>query len=704
MTDFQHAGPVPPSGSRRGLLRAVAALGAGAASAGLVACSSSQPSGGGGAATTQPAGGGPSAGSAAPWSAPASSATTEVSASAVPAAASPVQPAAGTARLLRPQDGAAAADRDESAALAGTRQGEQKAPQPVEYPAAATATSPTATASSSPAATRASASPTTTAPTATASPTATSATAKAAVAAGTLTAAAGASATAAASTTGATGTSTGGAEPRARDDAASRAAARGVQEATVFGAAGRLSPAQAKEHLLRRATFGPRPSDRADLDRLGIDAWLEGQLTQVPDPMGDAIAAQFNQAGTSIPAVIGSIRPYAWSAQMETAQMLLGRWIFSTRQLFEIVVDVFSNLLNCAMPTDGLWATGADYHHEVVRKHAYGKYRDMLLAAMRHPAMLGYLNNDQSNRTHVNEDLGRELLELHTVGVTGGYTEDDVVSSAKILSGRSIDYTPMTFTYKPSHHFVGPVKVMDFSDPNSDPDKGLELGDRYVSYLSTLPATARTVARKIAVRFVSDNPPQALVDRLAAAYLDADTAIVPVLRALFASDEFWSSVGQKTRRPAEDMVACARALDIQLPDPAAAKKGIAALYYRAVEAGHAPLRWGPPDGYPDVAAAWESAGQMLHRWTTHRGLTGGWYEGLKPLAATETFQPKPSETMGPWVDRICTYLLGATWPAERRAVLVEFLGGSESTPVQGHEWKASHVAALVLDSLYLQVR
>ncbi len=691
-------------GSRRGLLRAAVTVGA--ATAGLAACSSQ--SSGAGAPPVRTSGGPTGSGTTGPTLPGSTSAATGP----VSSTASPVpQPSPGALRLVRPQDGADAADRDESAALTGRTQ--QQAPQPLEYRAAAASTAPaapaagTGTAAASSAATtagKASSTAQAAARTVATAASATAATSSAAASASPIPSTPVSSTPAPASATLTTAAPATGAQPQARDQAASAAAARAVQKATVFGAAGKLSDAQAKEHLLRRATFGPRPSDRADLNRVGIDAWLEGQLTQVPDPMGDAIAGQFNREGTSISQVLGAIPRYSWDRQVEVAQMVLGRWIFSSRQLYEIVVDVFANLLNCTTPSESLWACGPDYHHQVIRKHAYGKYRDMLLAALRHPAMLTYLNNDQSTREHVNEDLGRELLELHTVGVTGGYTEQDVVNSARILSGRGVDHTPQTFQYKPDRHYVGQVTVMGFTDPNTAADQGLDMGDRYLTYLATLPATAKTVARKLAVRFVCDQPPQELVDRLAKTYLDSDTAIVPVLRALFAADEFWAAVGQKTRRPVEDLVASARALDIPLPDPAAARKAVISLYWRSWDAGNAPLGWTPPDGYPDVAAAWEAAGQMLQRWSTHRGLAEGWFDGMKPLTAAEEFKPKSGETIGAWVDRICTFLLGATLPAERRAALVDFVGGSDSSPTTGQEWKASQIAALVLDSLYFQAR
>jgi uncharacterized protein (DUF1800 family) len=147
-----------------------------------------------------------------------------------------------------------------------------------------------------------------------------------------------------------------------------------------------------------------------------------------------------------------SIKKYSWDAMFEYAQATLARQIWSRRQVYEVMVDFWANHLNLPMPSDAAWDLGTSYHNDVIRRHALGSFTDMLLAAMRHPAMLAYLDNNQSTRTSVNENLGRELLELHTVGVQGGYTETDVRNSAYILTGRTVDGDTGTFRYDPKRH------------------------------------------------------------------------------------------------------------------------------------------------------------------------------------------------------------------------------------------------------------
>ncbi|MFV0453136.1 MAG: DUF1800 family protein [Propioniciclava sp.] len=480
------------------------------------------------------------------------------------------------------------------------------------------------------------------------------------------------------------------------------AVAAGVsQPANAFGAAGPLTEEQARAHLIRRCTFGASPADLASLEELGIDAWLAAQLspTALEDPDGARVARSYNKAGTGIAAVVGSIKRYSWEAVNECVLGAVGMRMYSARQLFEVTVDVLANLLHVSMPSGETWSGGPDYYASVIRKHAFGSYRVMLLAAMRHPAMLRYLNNEKSTRAHVNENLGRELLELHTVGVAGGYTEADVLNSAWILSGRGIDGPSQEFRYHPERHYLGAVKVLDFTADNASADGGLDLGDAYLDYLATHPGTARTLARRLAVRFVSDSPSEELVNHLAQTYLDHDTAIVPVLQAIVTSEEFWSSVGSKTKRPQEDLISTVRALGYR--PQGQLSEAVKVMRWRLVTTGHCPMGWDPPDGFPDVASAWQSSGQMLTRWSTHRALTGGWWKGLD--LPDDRWKPHGDETVGAWVDRITGEIAGLHLPAAARSVIIEFLGRAEGDPAAPVGHLGLHVAALMLDSIYWQL-
>lgn len=468
--------------------------------------------------------------------------------------------------------------------------------------------------------------------------------------------------------------------------------------------AGPLTDAQARRHLLNRATFGPRPADVRELERLGIDKWLAAQLSPAAkDPAGDQAWRAVPLAGADPATVRRSIDEYSWEAMFHTGIATLGRQMFGSRQLFEVVVDVFANHLHVATPSDRGWDVAPQYAVSVIRRHTFGRYSDMLKAAMRHPAMLRYLDNDASTRDSVNENLGRELLELHTVGVSSGYTEKDVRSSAYVLSGRGATKEG-AFEYVADKHRTGRVKVLDWSSTNSSAKGGLAAGDRYLDYLAKHPATARTIARKLVVRFVDDSPPAELVNRLAQIYLRNNTAILPMLTALFRSSEFWNSLGSKTKRPLEDVVSSARALDVPFGPTTA--KGLEAVYWQLTNLGHAPLAWPSPNGYPDVAPAWASAGQLLERWTMHRALAHGWWEGLKQEKLPTALRPRKGDTYREWFDRLGERLTGQRPDTRQRTALSTFVQAKPTSRVdQGRmEWQAGHVVALVLDSPQFLVR
>lgn len=247
--------------------------------------------------------------------------------------------------------------------------------------------------------------------------------------------------------------------------------------------------------------------------------------------------------------------------------------------------------------------------------------------------------------------------------------------------------------------------MLGWTSANSDRAGGVGVAQSLARYLATHPATAARIARKLAVRFVADDPPPALVDRLAKTYLDGGTAVVPVLRALFASPEFAASTGQKYRRPAEDLLATARAVGMT---PAAGGTGaVANLCWALQELGNAPLGWAPPDGYPDVAPAWTGAGMSLGRWNLHLALTQRWWkDGVSyPALAQHLLGPALPTTRGALVDALLARLLpGLTVAPSSRTALLAFLG--PDGPVRDGEltWLLPVLVALVLDHPLWSVR
>ncbi|MHA3700943.1 DUF1800 domain-containing protein [Jatrophihabitans sp. YIM 134969] len=486
-------------------------------------------------------------------------------------------------------------------------------------------------------------------------------------------------------------------------------AAEAIAAVKASGAAKRTSGPLAwnpTRHLLSRFAFGP----------------VKGTTTVVPDTWFDAqVALGKKKPGTSAMPALATLYPYlgmrppqtraalkaggneyGWDSMDQLSKATIALQTWSPAQLYETVVDFFSNKLNVANFSDGVWATRASYDRDVIRTYAFGKYRDMLLAAMKHPAMLAYLNNDVSTYDAPNENLGRELLELHTVGIEAGYTQTDVVNSARILTGRGIDYRVSDYAWSQGAHWLGKVKVLGFSHLNNSPAKGESVGDLYLKYLANHPMTAAKLARQLCVRFVSDTPSAELVQAVAAAYLANDTAIVPMLKTIMRSTEFWESRGQKTRRPQENLLATVRALGLTPVDQAGRlDDAVADLSWSLQTTGQRPLAWPAPNGYPDVAAAWRSSGNLLTMWRNQFGLAQNWMSddfgdipdgwflgGLAPL------------TVGASLDAIATTLLGQPLSASDRLALLLYLGENELLPLTRSrmQWEAANVAALILHS------
>jgi uncharacterized protein (DUF1800 family) len=298
-----------------------------------------------------------------------------------------------------------------------------------------------------------------------------------------------------------------------------------------------------------------------------------------------------------------------------------------------MMAEFWENHLNVPVNGDAQFTYRASYG-DLIRKHALGKYSDLLAKAITHPAMLIYLDQATSTKSHPNENLGRELLECHTVG-RGHYTEDHVKASARILTGYTVDmWDTWQALYNPEEHWRGNVRVMGFRDANQKKD-GRDLTRRYLKYLAKHPATARRIAWKLAVKFVKDKPSATLVSKLAKVYLKHDTEIAPVLRALVASREFQRSAGAKVRDPGEDIVATYRLLGVRLDAPKSYDAGVNAMLWQAGTLGITPLAWPRPDGQPLDNSSWSSPARLMASLDMHYTLSGGWW----PREHTHYIQP-----------------------------------------------------------------
>jgi uncharacterized protein (DUF1800 family) len=461
-------------------------------------------------------------------------------------------------------------------------------------------------------------------------------------------------------------------------------------------------------HILNRFTGGWKPALAAEVKTAGgIDRWFARQLA--PTAISDAFytgSAAWWPSNTATATELwardraGTERLWVANANYERWSML--RRIFSQRQVVETMANFWEHHLHAPGEADGVALFRADYGR-MLRRNALGRFDTLLQQAITHPAMGVYLGNAVSTKRAPNENLGRELLELHTVGRAAGYTEADVKSSARILTGYRVDqWKTWDVYYDPNSHWTGPVTVLGFSHANANAD-GRAVTEAYLRYLAHHPSTARTIARKLAVRFVSDAPSDGLVAHLAQVYLANGTAIVPVLKALVASTEFARSSGAKMRTPDEDLVATYRALGVRVGRPTTGESTANAMLWQTQGIGMRPFGWTRPDGRPDRADAWSSVSRMLNSFDVHQTMSGGWWPKkdavyLRPVQ----WLPQSRVRFDRLVNHMSRKILGRTASALLQSAASQATGyGAATVITRDHplvRWQMPRLITVFLDS------
>ena len=330
----------------------------------------------------------------------------------------------------------------------------------------------------------------------------------------------------------------------------------------------------------------------------------------------------------------------------------------SSRQLLEVMTDFWSNHLHVPATHDLAWCYRNQYD-AMLRRGALGRFDDLLVAASLHPSMRLYLSNFESTKDVPNENQGRELLELHTVGRDAGYTENMVKDSARILTGYTVAaWDDWHAYYDPSRHATGSVRVLGFTNANHNAD-GRKVAEQYLRYLAHHPATARTIATKLALRFVSDDPSAGLVNTLAKRFRASGTDIKATLRALVEHPEFASSRDAKVRNPIEDFLATVRVLGVNAHKPTTSGNQFARAQIWMCQ-GQYPFQWPRPDGMPQRNASWASASSVLNSFDPHYSLSGGWIgeQGSVTYRTRASWLPQPRIRFDELVDHLCRVLLG----------------------------------------------
>lgn len=370
-------------------------------------------------------------------------------------------------------------------------------------------------------------------------------------------------------------------------------------------------PIDPVRRLLNRAGYGPAPGEIERVTRLGLAAYLEEQLNHadLADTANDLLARHLTLYQMDLSQLI---EEEPKDAVVELLGSTFMRAIYSKRQLYEAMVEFWSDHFNIYLRKEQVMPLAKIVDdRDVIRPFALGKFRDLLGASAKSPAMLLYLDNIQNEKSHPNENYARELLELHTLGVNAGYSQRDVQEVARLLTGWTVAKRGRQrgmFVFNADEHDFGEKQALGHTFPAG---RGKEEVEELLDLLASHPATATFIATKLVRRFVTDDPaadgPTAeLVTQVVEAYRQSDGDIKAMLRVIFLSDLF-AAAPPKLKRPHTYMVSVLRTLHTDF----GLRRGRAIADWMEMM-GQPLFHWPPPNGYPDVSKAW--AANLLPRW------------------------------------------------------------------------------------------
>src|ERR1700704_5224067 len=475
----------------------------------------------------------------------------------------------------------------------------------------------------------------------------------------------------------------------------------GLVPSGVGAQAQALTPRDSAFHALNRLAYGPRPGDVARVAGDGVMRWIDRQLSpdRIDDDPLDRRERQFSILGydrgdlaalyvaaqrqrrerkRAVASDTMIEKPDA-SAIAQTgrrlagqfAELALARAAFSERQLYEVMVDFWTNHFNVFFAKGADRFLTPDYIEHTIRPRAMGKFADLLIATAESPAMLFYLDNWQSVAREINENYARELLELHTLGVDGGYTQHDVIDVARIFTGWSLRRPREggAFEFHAWAHDGGEKQVLG---AGFQAGHGVDEGIRLLKLLAGHPATMHHVGRKLCQRFVNDNPPDGCVDDAVAAWKRSGGDIREVLRAIFRGPDFWAAENAraKVKTPLEFVVSAARAVLAQ-PDTS---PRLAQVVARLGEPLYLHVA---PDGYPEREAAWVNSGALLDRMNAAVALAAGKLQGVTVVLDSIVSVGDPEQLIGVVNQKI----LGGVMSENTKQVLRRQLAGIND-PIQ----------------------
>ncbi len=454
------------------------------------------------------------------------------------------------------------------------------------------------------------------------------------------------------------------------------------------------TPAAADDPILHRLspiTWGARPEEVQRARAIGYEAMLDEQLApeSIDDSLADSEMERYPLLTLDRRTIYGIRNDFEYRTYKAMIQGMIMRAVHSRRQLLERIVEFWADHFNVSM--EDQMPDFLVYQRDVIRKHALGNFNDLLIATAKSPSMLIYLDNFVNFVESPNENYARELLELHTLGVDGSYTEMDVKEVARAFTGWTTHNGTRTgFYFDPNEHDTGSKTILGHQFPAN---RGIEDGLHVLSIVAHHTETAQFVCRKLAIRFVSDDPPQSLIDGMVQVWMQTKGEIVPVLRHMFLAAEFLDSVGQKFRRPLDFFVGAMRATGVTFRHWWSFEEIV-------MDLGQMPYAWGTPDGYPDVAPAWMSTNGLLARWNTAMLVThsaysdqddSGW--GMRNEIRQRIGEPN---TVLELVDAVATQIFGAPLPTDAKNPFIDYA----SDGAGGNRAVTPHLLGTKLGSLF----
>ena len=529
-----------------------------------------------------------------------------------------------------------------------------------------------------------------------------------------------------------------------------------------------LLPDEQVQQVLNRLSFGPRPGDAEKVRAIGVDKWIATQLSpeRIDDGPADQLVSQYQTLHESTSELVETFRQVQQARRREQLQLKaegdtaskrdarrealandpqlrdlarkaqrivgdvqsakLARAVISERQLDEVMVDFWENHFSVYSGKGQTRLFLASYDRDVIRPHALGKFRDLLGAVAKSPAMLFFLDNWQSvaDSLHptlasarqpvrrfggfrpgfgrfprpagaaasapqrrargLNENYARELMELHTLGVDGGYTQKDVIEVARALTGWTMNPRNGDFVFRPEMHDAGEKLVLGHKLKAGE---GIEDGEQVLDIVARHPSTARFITTKLVRHFVSDTAPAPLVNRCASVFTRTDGGIRETVRCIVTSPEFFSRAAYhaKVKTPFEVVASALRAMNAQ-PDTTPRTAQLLARLGQPIFGRQT------PDGWPDRGDAWMNTGAILNRINFGLALAAGRVPGAS-LATWPYTGSLRGEKRVVQVDGVVKSILGGQSSPETRSILM-----SGENPLIGRLATADSSGSDVMDN------